>query len=275
MILAVLAFTVMVSLIKVARQDLSTFEVIFWRGLVSVPCTLVLARFHVRVRQHRRLVARLVLGFAAMLCYYGAAKGLAVGDLQVIWRLQPLAIAFVAPLLLGASERPGRHVWIVLVLGLVGCAIVIGPDLAVGSLWGVVALGAVAFSGLSHTALRSLKDEHSGAVAFWFQLFATVMAGCIAWAGLSRPPLELVGVLAGIGLLSSLGQWTMTIAYSRDRAAPVAAAAYIAPVFGFLIDFFAFGVSPSLQALVGGVIVVGAGLYLLFKPGWSPVSERD
>ena len=60
----------------------------------------------------------------------------------------------------------------------------------------------------------------------------------------------------------------------RDRAAPVAAAAYVAPVFGFLIDFFAFGVPPSIQALVGGTVVVGSGLYLLFKPGGSVGSEH-
>ena len=58
----------------------------------------------------------------------------------------------------------------------------------------------------------------------------------------------------------------MTVAYSKDRAAPVAAAAYVAPVFGFAIDFFAFGVAPRMQALAGGVLVVGAGLYLVFGP---------
>ena len=268
MIAAILAFTVMVSLIKVARQELSAFEVIFWRGLVSVPATLMLARFRVHVRQKRRLWARLGFGFLAMCCYYGAAKGLAVGDLQVIWRVQPIVIAFVAPLLLGAGEKPDRGLWAVLLVGLVGCAVVIGPDLAVGSLWGMVALGAVGFSALSHTALRSLEEEHSAAVAFWFQLFATVMGGGLAMSmtGLSLPPAEVLLVLAGIGLLSALGQWLMTVAYSKDRAAPVAAAAYVAPVFGFAIDFFAFGVAPRMQALAGGVLVVGAGLYLVFGP---------
>jgi len=268
MIAAILAFTVMVSLIKVARQDLSAFEVIFWRGLVSVPVTLALARGRVRVGQKGRLWARLLFGFAAMVCYYGAAKALAVGDLQVIWRIQPIVIAFVAPLLLGAVERPERGLWAVLLVGLGGCALVIGPDLAVGSWWGAVALGAVGFSALSHTALRSLKDEHSAAVAFWFQLFATMVGGLIALGvtGLRPPEGEQWLVLPAIGVLSALGQWLMTLAYAREKAAPVAAAAYIAPVFGFLIDFFAFGVPPRVQALVGGAIVVGAGLFLVFRP---------
>ena len=79
-------------------------------------------------------------------------------------------------------------------------------------------------------------------------------------SGLRLPSTGLLLVLLGIGLLSTLGQWTMTMAYSRDRAAPVAAAAYVAPVFGFVVDFFAFGVPPSTQALAGGSLVVGAGL---------------
>lgn len=40
----------------------------------------------------------------------------------------------------------------------------------------------------------------------------------------------------------------------------VAALAFTVMVFGFLVDFFAFGVPPSTQALAGGSLVVGAGL---------------
>ena len=157
MMLAALAFTVMVSLVKIARQELDVFDVILFRGLVAVPVALVLARGKLRIERKGVMLLRSATGFGAMLCFFGAAKGLAIADLQIISRLQPLAVGFLAPLVLGATEKPKRGIWVVLILGLLGCGIIIGPELAVGSWWGGLALGAVLFSAVSHTSVRALK----------------------------------------------------------------------------------------------------------------------
>ncbi len=268
MMLAALAFTVMVSLVKIARQELDVFDVILFRGLVAVPVALVLARGRLHIARKGVMLLRSATGFGAMLCFFGAAKGLAIADLQIISRLQPLAVGFLAPMVLGAAEKPKRGIWVVLILGLLGCGIIIGPELAVGSWWGALALGAVLFSAVSHTSVRALKSEHSASVVFWFQLFVTVVCGVI-WLATdsSLPPAHLLWVLVGVGALASLGQWLMTQAYAADRAANVAAASYVSPLFGAAMDWIAFSELPTWQALVGGALVIGAGLWLVFRKG--------
>jgi drug/metabolite transporter (DMT)-like permease len=273
MMLATLVFTVMVSLVKIARQELDVFDVILFRGLVAVPVALALARGKLHIERKGLLLLRSATGFGSMLCFFGAAKGLAIADLQIISRLQPLAVGFLAPLALGAAEKPKRGIWIVLVLGLLGCGIIIGPELAVGDWWGGLALGAVLFSAVSHTSVRALKGENSASVVFWFQLFVTVICGVI-WlvTDSSLPPAHLIWILASVGALASLGQWLMTQAYAADSAANVAAASYVSPLFGAAMDWIAFSELPTWQALVGGTLIIGAGLWLVFRRA-DPSSE--
>ena len=54
----------------------------------------------------RLLATRIVVGFAAMTCFFTAAHGLAVADMSLIGRLQPLLIALLAPLFLAPLKHP-------------------------------------------------------------------------------------------------------------------------------------------------------------------------
>ncbi len=270
MILASLAFTTMVGFVKVARDELSPVEVICWRGVVSVPVTYFLAKQGLRIKNKRLLLLRTCLGFAAMYCFFTAAKGLALGDLSIISRFQPIALALLAPLFLGSAERPGRLIWGVLATGIIGCALIIGPELSVGSTFGLIALLAALFSATAHLCVRRLGlTEHPVAIVFWFQMGTLVLALAVhaatTGAFLSLPSSAMIGPLLGVGLTASIGQVLMTRAYQLDNAPRVAAASYSAPVFGMLGDVIFFSTIPSPYAWIGGALVVGAGLLLVFR----------
>ncbi|MFT4626530.1 MAG: drug/metabolite transporter (DMT)-like permease [Myxococcota bacterium] len=272
---ASLSFTVMVTLVKLVREDLTAFEIIAWRTVVSLPLAWSVARSAgLVVTDVRTLVARCLLGFSAMVCFFTAAKGLPVTDLALVSKLQPVAIAVIAPLLLGAGERPGPRVFATLVLGMLGCAVLLGPDLGVGPVpqevrlsFGLVAVAGALFSATAHTMVRKLgATEHPTTVVFWFQaavlplsLIGVVVSGVTP----TLPSLLQLAQLAGIGVFATLGQLWMTRAYQLDRAARVAAVSYAQPVFAVAIDVVAFSVWPGPNAWVGGALVVVAGLALL------------
>jgi drug/metabolite transporter (DMT)-like permease len=67
----------------------------------------------------------------------------------------------------------------------------------------------------------------------------------------------------------------MTFAYRAERAPTVAAATYAAPAFGIAIDGVVFAVYPTPLALLGGVIVVGAGLVLVLRRVEGSSDARD
>jgi drug/metabolite transporter (DMT)-like permease len=268
MILASLSFTVMVSLVKVAREEMGPLEVVCWRTVTSVALTFFLAlRAGFAVQRRGVMVGRVLFGFAAMVCFFTAAKALSLADLAIVSRLQPLLVAMLAPLLLGAAERGGWVLLLAVACGLGGTAVLLGPELAVGSIYGWIALAGAVCSALAHVSVRSLGgDTRPEATVFWFQLGAVVLSVLLLLAttgGVALPPRHLWPHLAGCGVAATVGQVLMTRAYAADPAPLVAAAAYVAPLWGVLGDLLIFSELPGVTVIVGGSLVVLAGLLLL------------
>lgn len=285
MTLAAALFTVMVAFVKLARAELNAFEIVIWRAVFALPVAYLLARKHgLRLHNKRLLAVRVALGFVAMSCFFTAAGGMAVADLQLISRLQPVLIAIIAPWFLGRNERPGRAVWIALVLGIVGCAVLLAPELAVGSTWGLFAVAAAVASSGAHLTLRRLgRTDHPGVVVFWFQAALLLPAGfahSVATESiLTLPPSHLWYALVGCGVSAALGQLFMTRAYQVDRAARVAAATYAGPLFGVLADILLFATMPGWDMAIGGaLILVSGGLLVASRPAEGnkddPVDQR-
>ena len=283
---AALSFALMVACVKLASPGLEAVELVFWRSWVAIPLALGFARREVHdpspgrkpgdggifdVSNRRLLALRCVLGFSAMLCFYTAARGLSVADLNLVGRLQPILIAILAPVVLGRGERPAGGVWVVLGAGLFGCGILLGPQLQLGQAAGLWALAAVAFSTCAHTTLRALgASERPTTVVFWFQVAVFLQSALVIslWPGLhwQLPELQDTPWLVGIGVGATMGQVLMTRAYQADRAATVAAASHIGPVWGVLIDLVIFGVLPATNTILGGAVVMVAVLWLVFRP---------
>ena len=270
MVLACVLFTVMVALVKVAREELGTLEVMAWRGLTAVPLAWLLARRSgLRITNRRLLTLRIGLGFGAMFCFYEAAQGLSMADLVLVTRLEPVLVAVAAPFFLGSQERPGGRTWLLMAAGLLGCGILLGPQLQLGSLHGLVALAAAVLGCGVQVCLRGLRGESAAAVVFWFQsTLCLATFGLLLTAGGGRlplPPVSLLPHLLGIGIFATLAQLAMTRAFAIDRAPRVSAASYTSPLFAVVADLLVYAVLPTPAAVVGGLIVVGAGLALVFS----------
>ncbi len=280
MVLAGLAFTLMVTFVKTARQEMSVLEVVFWRGAIAVPLAFAWSAFYgFRTKNVPVMALRVGFGFFAMCCYFFAARGLLITDLSLLGKLQPILIAVLAPWLLGGSERPGWEIWVLLGLGLVGSAILLAPELEVGSVYGIAALGATFFSGLAHICIRKLTATDPPAViVLYFQGFVTVAAAILLVAGpmglgmedlvgdgLVLPDVAMWGPLVGVGVFAFIGQYFLTSAYRADSAAVVATAGYTTPVWAVMVDVVAFGDFPGVNAWIGGGVVVLSGLWLILR----------
>ncbi|WP_428267002.1 DMT family transporter [Haliangium sp.] len=278
MIAAGLVFTVMLALVKSARAELSAFDVVFWRGLTAASLAYWLARGvsqRLPERRYALLALRTVLGFAAMSCSFTAAKGIGIADLSLIAKMQPLIIALLAPLVLGSGERSGLRVWLLMLVGMCGCVVLLAPDLAVGSVYGLLALAGASFAALAKLCVRALAPVTAArTLVFYFQAGAMALA-LVAIAVLEHrlPVLPAPGlwpVLAGIGVTATLGQLLMTRAYAHDRAPVVAAATYTVPLWGLIADLVVFSLVPDWSVIAGGIIIMTAGLLLVFAPGPTP-----
>lgn len=270
MIAATLVLTCMSGAVKVARVEMSALDLVFWRGAIAVPAAYFMARSGGFVLANRRAFGfRLGFGFMAMMCFFTALKGLPLADTNCITKLQPVLIALLAPVFLGAGERAGIKLWALMGVGVVGTAILLAPDLATGSVWGLWALGAAVLSAGAHIALRALKDDPSGAVVFWFQVGVMLISGAIIVLkgdGLAVPSTGIWPAVIAVGLLATAGQLLMTHAYARDTASNIAAVRFIGPVWGIAGDVLFFGGWPDLHVWAGGALVVSAGLAVTLRP---------
>jgi len=274
MILAGVCFAVMAGCVKIARLDMATIDIILWRSLIAVPASYLAVRLspgrRFSITNKPILAVRIIFGMAAMTCFFTAAKGLPIADLSIITRVQPIMIALIAPLLLGHSERVHPKIWLMLIAGVGGCAILLAPELAVGSLWGLWALGAMFFSGFAHIAVRRLgATETHSAIVFWFQIGVAIISLVIvvsstqAWP--ITPPSHLWPHLVSIGLLATLGQLLMTRAYALDKAGVVSGAANVTPLWAAIVDVIVFSHIISGEALIGGALIIGASVGLIIK----------
>ncbi|MEM1418784.1 MAG: DMT family transporter [Myxococcota bacterium] len=276
MLLATALFTLMVAAVKVAREELGALEVILWRTGISVPVAGLLALRGGTTRIHAKALTtlRVLFGFGAMCCFFFATKGLDLGELSVVSRLQPVLVAILAPLALGQRERSSGRLWALLAAGLGGTLLIFVPELDGGPRlrgllpYAAAALAATTFSACAHVCVRRLgATEDPRALVLWFQLGAFSLAmSVLSVAGEAPtrlPPSHLWLPLAAVGLFATLGQIAMTEAYRTDQASRVAAASYAAPVFGMLGDLVIFGTLPTLWAALGALVVIAAGLALV------------
>jgi drug/metabolite transporter (DMT)-like permease len=279
MALATLAFTAMNAFVKAGGALLGPVELVFWRSLLGALLVLPLALHNrnVRMTSPGLMLARTLFGVTAMSLGFASLKGLTLAEAALIFELQPVLVAVLAPVVFGEHEKVGRGVWSAMGLGCAGGAIILAPDALSGSVWGLLALLSAVASAGAHLCLRPLgRDEDSRAIVLWFLAGSAVVSAVVAPLQDGRP-IDLTPdagwpVLAGLAASATAGQLLMTRAYQRERAGIVAATQYVAPLLAAVVDAAVFRVLPGWNAWLGGVLVVLAGLTLLL--GGLPTPAR-
>jgi drug/metabolite transporter (DMT)-like permease len=176
----------------------------------------------------------------------------------------PLLVAALSVPILGEKVVGGQ--WAAITVGFLGVLLMLGPVngqwLSAGSLWAVVGLITYAVAIVSLRLLS--RTDSTESMVLGFTVLLMVGAGALAipvwhevrWA-------EDFKLILGVGLMGSIGQQLITVAFRNAPAAVVAPFEYTALVWGVLLDIAIWSVYPSALTLMGGSIVIGAGLYLI------------
>lgn len=274
--ISVAIFVAMQSFIK-AAGDVPPGQIVFFRSFFAI---LPLLAFMV---WHRELATawktqrplghfwRGVVGTASMGFGFFALTRLPLPEAIVLNYAQPLLVVLFSALFLGETVRLYR--WSAVVVGLVGVIIVSWPKLTVvegmnnREFVGVVAAFAAAgMSAIAMLLIRSLVGtERSATIVLWFSLSASALALLtlpFGWTWLS-PTQTLLLVLAGF--CGGIAQIFMTEAYRYGEVSTVAPFEYTSLILGILIGFLVFHDVPTPNMILGGLIVVGSGLFIVWR----------
>jgi len=176
----------------------------------------------------------------------------------------PLFVTFLEPWLLKTRLKLKDVVAALVVLA--GIALVIprfqfGNQITPGALWGVL-------SGLTFALLTVLNRKYAGrfsslVVAFYQDLAATLVllpALFFIPFGLNERELLLL-VLLGV-IFTGVAHTLYIKGLGRISAHKAAVIAGLEPVYGILAAMLLFGEFPSPRMIVGGLLILGAGLYV-------------
>ena len=211
--------------------------------------------------------------------------GMAITFFWALARLpmaEAIALAFVAPLMtlymaaIFLGEKIGPRSIAASMLGLVGVVVIAWPELTLlssGSAMGedevigvMAALAGACTSAVAAILVRNLvHSERTATIVLWFSLMASMLSLLSIPFGWKALSLQQYGALIASGFCGGLGQILMTSAYRHAEVSVVAPFEYVSMVLAIVVGYFAFGDVPTPYMLVGGVIVVGAGLFIIWR----------
>lgn len=246
-------------------------QVVWVRFLANAILTLVLLGLFVPpVRRGRSVKPLHQWGRSALLAVTTGFNFMAVKYLQLD---QTVTIFFLSPLLVAALAGPilGEHVgWrrmLAILTGFLGVLLVTRPGFG-GIHWAVV----FSFGATTCYALYAIYTRYlSGHDSAYVNLFYTPLAGSVLAAPFALPawvwPQDAFTWLlfAIMGVTSTLGHWLLILAYKYAPAPVVAPFVYVGLISMVILGYLVFGDVPTLWTLAGGTVVIGSGLYLLYR----------
>ncbi len=278
-VVSVAAFVAMASLIKAAGR-VPAGEIVFFRSLFAIfPILILLAwRRELRSALHtsRPLshIARGLVGVASMMLGFFALTRLPLPEAITLNYAQPLLVVAFSALFMGEAVRLFR--WSAVVVGLIGVVIISWPKLtlftggqALGNdqaLGVAAALTAAAVSAFAMLLVRRLvHTEKTATIVLWFSLTSTVAAlGTIPFGWDALTGFQYASLI-GAGICGGVGQILMTESYRHAAMSTIAPFEYTSMILAIAVGYFAFGDIPTIYTLVGGTIVVGAGLFIMWR----------
>lgn len=272
MILGSFFFATMAVGIKVASGDFNTFELVFYRGAVSVVFIALVLRARgtsLKTSVPMMHIWRSVVGVLSLGSWFYAIAHLPLATAMTLNYMSGIWVAtFIVggAVLYGRTQRQGP-LMITVLAGFAGVVMMLRPTLEQNQLFaGLIGLLSGLGAAMAYMQVTALGKvgEPEGRTVFYFSLasaiaglFGLLFTGLTSWTSVSW---QAVAWLVPIGVLASLGQWCMTRAYSQGSTLLVANLQYSGIVFGAFYSLLLFGDSIALIGWAGMALILASGL---------------
>jgi drug/metabolite transporter (DMT)-like permease len=276
-----LMFSLMTLLAKLLGSRIPFMEIVFFRSffaLLIVAGVGLRGQATLRTRRFPGHLGRACTGLAATCCMFFSATVLPLGEQQALTYGTPIFVTLLAIPFLG--ERPGPHRWGAVGVGFLGILVIaLGPGL-LGQAhlpppglaeWVLVAGYAAAVAhGLCAACttllVRQLSaTEASASIVLWQSLLMTLLSGlALPFLWVTPGPVDWL-LLLGVGLVGGVGQLLSTEAYASAQVSSLGPYTYTALLWAALFGWLIWGDVPGPTMVLGGAMIVAAGLYILHR----------
>ncbi|MCR9239277.1 MAG: DMT family transporter [Alphaproteobacteria bacterium] len=271
MVASMAAFSLEDLFIKSATKSLPMGQVLILFGLGGMITFMILTARRGEVLLHpailsRPIVLRSICEVTGRICFTLALALTPLSSASAILQATPLMVTIGAVIFFG--ESVGWRRWLAIMIGLGGVLLILRPGLSgfqPASLFAV--LGTLGFAGrdlATRAAPQSMSNTQLGVWGF----FMLVVAGglMLNWTGgIIWPSATNLLQISGAIIFGVIAYNALTIAMRSGEISVIAPFRYTRLVFAMLLGVIIFAERPDALTLLGSAIVVGCGLYSVFR----------
>ncbi len=284
MLISAFSFATMGALAHALRGEVDWQVVALCRAfvtLVAFGAAAVLAGVKLRFWKPKSLWMRSVPGAISLVCTFFALSRLPVSIVITLTNLYPIWVALLSwPLL---RQKPRKGVWLAILSGVVGVALVQQPQAGEGNYAVLAAAGGSLTIALAMIALHRLQNMDTQVVIFHFSAVALIFAFASLflfgdWTFSPRTLLNrwVILTLLGTGMAATIGQLFLTLAFVAGPPSEVAVVSLTQVLFAFGYDKLISGHRFDPLTLAGMALVVAPTVWLLAttrKPTAVPMAD--
>jgi len=275
--LAAFGFSVMLTLIKLAGEQLPVSQILLVRQMVmtAIVFPLIQRNFPTTLRTKRPLLhlSRVGLALIAMLFGFTAVVNIPLADATALGFARSFFVTIFAVMLL--KESVGRHRWSAVAIGFLGVLLMLQPGTEAFSIYGICAVVGAAAAGAVMVIIRILSRTEASNTILAYQAIGVglVMAlpATIQWV---RPTLNEWLLLISIGIISFFAQKANIYAFSKGEASLLASLDYLRLIYVALFGWFLFNELPGLETIAGAGVIVLASIYTVRRESKKKQSLR-
>jgi len=217
-------------------------------------------------------ILRSILIFCSGVTFWAGLMYLPLVESMVILFTSPLWVTVLAVFLL--SEKVGVHRWGSVTAGLLGVVLVIGPGTGFLHWSAMLPLCAALFYAVSQIITRVLgQRDNVLTTLFYSSIGGLIFSSIFVIFFWTSPSLRQWLLLMGLGFLGAVGHYFMIKAYEIAQASLLAPFDYVSLIWAMLLGLFLFGDFPDVWTILGAVIIVSSGLYLIRRESSPAVSQ--
>ena len=255
---------------KFLSSEISMFQITFLRGLLVTfflfsYCYISKASFFIREWKDRFVIGiRSILEVIMTYTFLAALFNMNVANANAILQLIPLMV------LLGSfaflRQSPKTHEWIAVLVGCLGAVIIIRPGALDFNFYTIHALVAVfCLAARDLLTVRLNKKIPSNIVAFYSALMLTLASFLLSKEPVHFGDLSNSLFILYTAIFVSIGYIASVAAMRFGDVTFVSPFRYTALLWAMAMGFIFFKEIPKFTTLLGGLIIILAGIYIFYK----------